>query len=113
MALVGLAPNVWVLYAALLMVAIGAAQIFPCLASLVTIYTPPHDRGRTMGVFRSTGAMGRVVGPLLVCIIYWRLGSTGAYLIAAAAMVAPLMLLALLPPAVEPPEWSVPESEAA
>ncbi len=87
----------WV-YAALFLMAVGSAQIIPCLTSLASAYAPAHDQGRVLGVFRSLGALARGVGPLIACVLYWRLGSLAAYALLAAALLWPLALVWTLPP---------------
>ncbi len=85
-------------YAALFLMAVGSAQIIPCLSSLASGFAPAHEQGRILGVFRSLGALARGVGPLIACLLYWRLGSMAAYALLAAAMIWPLALVWLLPP---------------
>lgn len=87
----------WV-YAALFLMAVGSAQVIPCLSSLASAYTPSHVQGRVLGVFRSLGALARGTGPLLGCILYWRLGPTAAYVLLALALALPLGIAATLPP---------------
>ena len=96
-ALLAFAQSAWMLYLALFFMAVGSAQIIPCLTSLVSVYTPPDEQGRVLGVFRSLGALARGVGPLIACLLYWGLGSAPAYLVIAAALGAPLVLAATLP----------------
>jgi MFS family permease len=91
------ASAVWV-YAALFLMAVGSAQVIPCLTSLASGYTPPQEQGRVLGVFRSLGALARGAGPLVACVLYWRLGSMAAYALLAVAIVCPLALTFLLPP---------------
>ncbi len=97
-ALLSIASSAPVIYAALGLMAVGSAQVIPCLTSLASAYTPGHVQGRVLGVFRSLGALARGVGPLFGCVLYWRLGPTTAYAILAAAMIIPLVIAASLPP---------------
>lgn len=85
------------LYAGIVLIALGAAQATPCLTSLVSLYTPPEEQGRIMGIFRSLGALARAGGPLLACVAYWRLGSSWAYYLGACIMIAPILLTRTLP----------------
>jgi len=94
---VGLAQNVWLLYVGLFLMAVGSAQVIPCLTALASTYTPANEQGRILGVFRSLGALARGAGPLLACILYWRLGSSISYYIGAAAIILPIMIIARLP----------------
>jgi ferrochelatase len=91
----------WMLYAGLFFLAIGSAMIIPCLTSLVSFYTPSHMQGQSLGIFRSLGSLGRVIGPVYASLVYWKYGSVNAYLIGAALIALPAVLVKLLP---EPPK---------
>ncbi len=86
------------MYLGLFFMAVGSAQVIPCLTSLASAYAPANVQGRVLGVFRSLGALARGVGPLFACVLYWRLGATIAYAILAAAVIIPLAITATLPP---------------
>jgi MFS family permease len=103
LALVGFAPNSPMLYLGLLVMTIGAAQVRPCLSALVSLYAPEREQGRVLGVFRSLEALARAAGPVLACLLYWRLGPSKAYYIAAAIQIIPLALVQALPPPAEAP----------
>lgn len=96
--LIGTAQSLFLLYLGLFLMAWGGGQIIPCLASLVSLYTPLHEQGRVLGVFRSLGALARGVGPLIACVLFWRLGSTVAYAIGALSLIIPFLLAWMLPP---------------
>ncbi len=97
MLFIGEAPNVPVLYFGLLLLASGMAQAMPCLSSLASLYTPPEEQGRILGVFRSLGSLARVLGPLLGCFLYWKLGGRTFYVVASAFLLLPLWLWRGLP----------------
>lgn len=87
------------LYFGLFFLSIGSALTIPCLTSLVSIYTPVDSQGKSIGIFRSLGALARVVGPAIAAVIYWRFGSTLPYLMGCVFMLVPIILIAKLPPA--------------
>ena len=87
----------WMLYLGLFFLALGSAMIIPCLTTLVSFYTPSHMQGQSLGIFRSLGALGRVMGPIYASLVYWKFGSANAYLIGAGLMVGPAILVKLLP----------------
>jgi len=97
LAVVGYAPNPWVFYLGLLIMALGSAQVRPCLSALVSLYSPVREQGRILGVFRSLESLARAIGPLVACVLYWRLGSATAYYIAATIMTLPVLLARALP----------------
>jgi len=94
---VGSASQPWMAFAGLGIMAVGSAQVIPCLTALASTYTPPDDQGRILGVFRSLGSLARALGPLLACVIYWRLGGATAYYVVAGLMVVPLLMARGLP----------------
>jgi MFS family permease len=96
--LLAIARSAPLIYVALFLMAVGSAQIIPCLSSLASAYAPAHVQGRVLGVFRSLGALARGVGPLVACVLYWRLGAAVAYILLAAAVGLPFMIAVTLPP---------------
>ena len=97
MFVVAIAGSSGMLYLGLFLMAVGSAQIIPCLTALASIYAPPEEQGRMLGVFRSLGALARAIGPLVACVAYWQLGSRNAYFLGAASLVIPLLMAATLP----------------
>lgn len=95
--LVGLAESSLMLYAGLFFIAVGGAQVLPCLTALASVYAPAHEQGRILGIFRSLGALARAIGPLFACFLYWRLGPTMAYHWGALFLTLPLLLMLTLP----------------
>jgi ferrochelatase len=87
----------WMLYAGLFFLALGSAMIIPCLTSLVSFYTPKNMQGQSLGIFRSLGALGRVIGPIYASLVYWKFGSMNAYLIGAGLILIPAFLVKRLP----------------
>ena len=97
LAIVGYAPSVLLFYVGLLFMAAGSAQVRPCLSALVSLYTPEGEQGRILGVFRSLESLARAIGPLVACVLNWRLGASLAYYVAAAVMTIPVILARSLP----------------
>ena len=88
----------WMLYLGLFFLSLGSAMIIPCLTSLASFYSPVNMQGRALGIFRSLGALGRVIGPIYASLVYWKFGSVNAYLIGAGLILIPVMLVNKLPP---------------
>lgn len=95
--LIGLAQGSLVLYAGLFFLSAGSAMCIPCLTSLVSLYTPAQEQGKAVGIFRSLGALARVIGPVVAAILYWRLGSSWPYFIGAAFLIIPILMIGKLP----------------
>ncbi|MCH2205833.1 MAG: MFS transporter [Lentisphaerales bacterium] len=96
-ALAGSLQSLLVLLIGLFFMAVGSAMIIPCLTSLVSMYAPAEEQGRILGVYRSVGALGRTVGPILGGILYWKFSYASPYIVAAVAVIIPLMMTVKLP----------------
>lgn len=94
LAIIAFMNNSWLLYLGLFFLAVGSAMVIPTLTSLVSLFSPAAEQGRSIGIFRSLGSLGRVIGPIVASIIYWKLGSTIPYLLGAIFMVFPIIVLA-------------------
>jgi ferrochelatase len=95
--LLGISQHSVLFYVGLFLMAMGSAQVIPCLTALVSQYTPPQDQGRVVGLFRSLGALARACGPLMACFFYWKLGSMAFYICGAIFVLFPLVLVRRLP----------------
>lgn len=49
---------------------------------------PKLAKGKALGEFRSSGQLGRALGPLLACVSYWTFGPSSTYSVAAVSMFA-------------------------
>lgn len=94
---IGYAQGSGLLYLGLFFLAVGSAMVIPCLTSLVSMYTPADEQGRSIGIFRSLGAMARVIGPIVASLVYWSYGSAYPYLLGAAFLIIPIILISRLP----------------
>jgi ferrochelatase len=92
---IAIANTTPMLYVGLFFLAVGSAMGIPTLTSLVSLLTPAHEQGRSLGIFRSLGSLGRVIGPLAASVIYWRFGSAVPYYIGAAFLMLPIIILIL------------------
>lgn len=95
--LIAVAQTTLMLYFGLFFLALGSAMTIPCLTSLVTLYSPETHQGRSVGIFRSLGALARVFGPIGASIIYYRYGSSAPYYIGAVFLLIPILMIAKLP----------------
>lgn len=85
------------LYGGLFFLAVGSAMIMPCLTTLVTLYTPSEEQGRSVGIFRSMGALARVIGPIAASIAYYKYGAWSPYVFGSMSLVFPILMLSRLP----------------
>ena len=91
--LISFAHSTFLLLLGLFFLSAGSAMAIPCLTSLVSLFSPRELQGKSLGIFRSLGAVGRIVGPLAGSIIFWRFGSSAAYIAGAIALIAPVIIL--------------------
>lgn len=76
----GLAPTVFVLYASVLVLAVGAGLVNPSTAGLISLNTSASEQGRVLGIFKSLGALSRAVVPLVAGLLFWTLGGRVLYI---------------------------------
>lgn len=79
------------LYTAAAGLAVTSATVVTGLNSLSSFEAGVGERGVKLGGLRSAGQVGRAVGPLLFCSLYWGLGRERAYWLGFAGM-APVLL---------------------
>jgi len=92
-----------VLYAAAACLAFTSATVVNSLTALASLQcdeptqdadgktvaeTPGLVKGRALGEFRSSGQLGRALGPLLACGLYWTIGPSKTYALGTIAMTA-------------------------
>jgi MFS family permease len=95
--LLAFAHSAGMLYAGLFFLAVGSAMTIPCQTTLVTFYSPKHMQGQSLGIFRSLGSLGRVLGPVYASLLYWKFGSVSAYLIGSVLIIWPILITRKLP----------------
>ncbi|KAJ2160187.1 hypothetical protein GGF46_002449 [Coemansia sp. RSA 552] len=91
-------PARWWLWAGALGFAVASATVVNCLNSIVSLVHSSADTGRRLGDFRSAGQIGRALGPVFACSIYWLAGPRTCYLVGSAAVVViSALFMALIP----------------
>ncbi|KAJ4337562.1 hypothetical protein N0V87_004516 [Didymella glomerata] len=76
------------LYGAAALLAVTSATVVTGLNSLSSFEASADERGNKLGNHRSFGQVGRALGPLIFCSLYWWAGRETAYATGAAGMVA-------------------------
>lgn len=74
------------LYAAASLLAVTTATVVTGLNSLSSFEAGSAERGNKLGNHRSWGQVGRSMGPLIFCTLYWWAGRETAYAIGGAGM---------------------------
>lgn len=75
------------LYLAASLLAVTSSTVVTGLNSLSSFEASTSDRGSKLGSHRSFGQVGRALGPLLFCTLYWWAGRETAYAVGAAGVV--------------------------
>jgi len=78
------------LYSGLALVSVGSGFASAAFSSLISLYSPPDQQGKILGVFRSLGSLARAVGPLAAGVLYWWSGSLSTYLLSALLLLIPV-----------------------
>jgi len=94
---VGFAPQPWVLYAGLAVLAGGAGLVNPSTSGLISLYAEQHEQGRILGIFRSLGSLSRAITPVIAGIVFWAFGSATVFVAGAVMAVTALFLSTALP----------------
>ncbi len=78
----------------LALAALGQSIAYPTVAALVSRNSDPRKQGQVLGLNNATGALARVVGPLVIGMSFAGLGINSPFWLAA-VIVVPAILLAL------------------
>jgi len=84
-------------YLSLFLMSTGVAFISPTLTALTSLHSKETDQGFHLGVFRSSGSMARACGPLLAGLVYFKFGSSFAYLLGSIFLLIPAIFLLSVP----------------
>ncbi|KAJ1801634.1 hypothetical protein LPJ59_000123 [Coemansia sp. RSA 2399] len=92
----------WWLWCGAIGLALASATVVNCLNSLVSLVANRSgggsDIGRRLGDFRSAGQIGRALGPMFACSVYWLSGAATCYMAGAAAVsLIALLFIATVP----------------
>ncbi|KZF20637.1 MFS general substrate transporter [Xylona heveae TC161] len=74
------------LYAAAALLAVTTATVVTGLNSLSSLEARAAERGQRLGNHRSFGQIGRALGPIIFCSLYWWAGRSVAYLVGGMGM---------------------------
>ncbi|HRE80225.1 MAG TPA: MFS transporter [Opitutaceae bacterium] len=93
----GFASSPLWLYAGVAFLAFGSGLVNPSSSGLISLYAGESEQGRVLGLFRSLGALSRAVTPVTAGIIFWTLGSTTVFVVAAILAVLAFLASRRLP----------------
>jgi predicted MFS family arabinose efflux permease len=98
------------LYGAATFLAVTSATVVTGLNSLGSLEATESNRGEVLGALRSWGQLGRAMGPVVFCSLYWWAGRQAAYTIGGTCM---LGVVALTFGLLKSPPKSFPAKQAA
>ena len=90
-ALQALAPTMITFGAAIMLIPIGTALLFPASSSLVSRFALRHELGATMGVQQAYGGVARLVGPIWAGYTFERFGPGAPFWISCGLAIATLV----------------------
>ncbi len=91
------AHSTFMIYLGIFFISVGSAMITTCLTALNSLFTPPEVQGKSLGIFRSLGALGRAIGPIYASLVYWYFGSAYPYVVGMILLLIPIILIAKVP----------------
>ena len=94
---IGLAPEPWMLYCGIALLAVGSGLVNPSTTGLISLYASAAEQGRVLGIFRSLGSLTRAFTPVLAGIIFWRFHSAAVFVSGSVCALASLGLSTTLP----------------
>jgi MFS family permease len=89
----GLAAELWQVWAALVPFGIGVGLFNPSVSSMVSKAASADERGAVMGKYQSSSAMGRVVGPMICGPVYSGIAMAAPFTLGAILMLPVVMVL--------------------
>ncbi|MDX2107890.1 MAG: MFS transporter [Candidatus Melainabacteria bacterium] len=92
-----ISQNPVILYAALAVLALGSGINTPANQSILSKLAPSDTAGGVLGVGQSLSTLGRILGPIVGCYVFEKLGAQSPYMIGAATMVIAFVLGFMLP----------------
>ncbi|HSM12713.1 MAG TPA: MFS transporter [Thermoanaerobaculia bacterium] len=93
-ALQPMAPTLWAFGAAIVLVPVGTALLFPATTSLVSRYAERHEIGATMGVQQAFGGSARLFGPMWAGLAFQEVGPGAPFWIASGLALGTLLFAA-------------------
>ncbi len=94
MALAPFAGSIWTMCAAITLIPIGTALLFPTTTSLVSAQAPQGQTGMILGVQQAFGGVSRMVGPIWAGAVFQFIGIRWPFWLAAVLMVLARLMAA-------------------
>ena len=92
-AIVGFAQTRFTLYFGITLYAMSTSVVVTCLNTVVSSYGSQGQKGIIMGVYRSLGALGRALGPIVASTVYWVAGPELCYALGGLGLILPYVMI--------------------
>jgi MFS family permease len=95
-------PSNWVIWTAIIFLSYTSATVISCLTALLSLVADSCQKhyqikATVLGNFRSYGQLGRCLGPVIACSIYWLFGPKILYYFGALGMALTYLVLFKMP----------------
>jgi MFS family permease len=97
-AMVDWLPHTWLLVLGISVLGVGTGLVFPALNTMVSLAVDERTQGAVLGSFRSAGALGRAIGPLLGAVVYFAWTPAAPYVLGACGVLIPLIVVVRVRP---------------
>lgn len=95
--IIGFSARPWQLYVGLALIAIGSGFVNPAASGLISLYAPADQQGRVLGIFRSLSSLARAVTPIVAGVLFFILGASVVFSVAAVVSATAFLFAARLP----------------
>ena len=94
---IGVARSAPLLYLVLTLSTIGSGFANVAMSSLISLYAPPEEQGKVLGIYRSLGFLARALSPAVAGWLFFNSGGTVTFLVGGAILLSSALLGAGLP----------------
>ena len=94
---IGVARSAPLLYLVLTLSTIGSGFANVAMSSLISLYAPPEEQGKVLGIYRSLGFLARALSPAVAGWLFFNSGGTVTFLVGGLILLGSALLGAGLP----------------
>jgi MFS family permease len=85
------------LYLVLTLSTIGSGFANVAMSSLISLYAPPEEQGKVLGIYRSLGFLARALSPAVAGWLFFNSGGTVTFLVGGVILLSSALLGSGLP----------------
>jgi MFS family permease len=94
---IGVAKSVPLLYMMLTLSTIGSGFANVAMSSLISLYAPPEEQGKVLGIYRSLGFLARAISPAVAGCLFFNSGGTTTFMVGSGILLGSALLGSGLP----------------